>query len=236
MKRRQFLAGTGLILTGCVNPHILVEQYFKEKQQKDLKAIQAILNSYLGAKGELETITEMEMYGNRDNHKQSGMGIAYEDKLLTLGHVVHYQPTQYGFGEGLLLPVKKLAERTELNGQLLELIVANDTQDIAVFKLPKDYKGQRYPFGLGDSKDIKFGDEIIMIGNPRMEGYNIRFTTVSSPCDGNGFFTLNTHIIEGDSGTGSVSREDYKLMGLNARRKYGFVPNVIGIDKFKTYL
>lgn len=102
----------------------------------------------------------------------------------------------------------------------IDKIVLDGSRDIAIF----DAKHIGLPnFPCKPSKNIKLGDEVYIIGNPRLTGTNIRKGIISD-LDGSGmedeiehnkkyFFGTDIPVIGGDSGTPLVN-SDFELIGL----------------------
>ena len=228
--------GTTLFLSACgKNYHIqLLKELHQQGKAREVEAIRRILESYVT----LKTTTIYKGEEDKSVEKSwEGMGIVYGNNVITLDHVVSIysvreQITPYMYVES---PIEKIKEETKLNDATLEAKVKDQKTDIAVFKLPTDYKGAKFPFELGDSDKVEYGQEVLLIGNPHGEGYNVREGIVSNKIK-NGIFNISALVELGDSGTGTVDRNTFALLGLNAQKWWSAVTGVKSINLYKPYL
>lgn len=227
MNRRQFLgvSATALVCSACTQEYyrgILAELY-KQDKLREAESLQKIIDSCVYP----ETTIVFTDDGEEKIKQLKGIGIVFDKYLITVAHITT-APRQ------IRELIKIVKEETLLNGERLEEIVKDADKDIAVFKLPKDYKGQRYPFELGDSDKVGYGQEILVIGNPALEGINVREGIVSSKSK-NGEFSISPQVTNGDSGSATVDRHTFALLGLNRIIRYN-VAYAVGINEFKRYL
>ena len=210
----------------------------------EAEAIERILKSlYL-----VNTHFDYNLGDEKKEGVYQGVAIAYDNSLLTLSHITKPEeiPIQMGNYHVVRVPINVKGHQIE--GQDLEAIVDAEETDLAVYKLPKGFKGKRYPFGLGDSDEIYYTQPVLIIGNPGLEGVNVRNGEVSSKVrtvkeiaeDGSeshrtGFY-ISQHLYPGDSGSPLIDRERFgRLLGLNAE-SHGGRGFVRPINLFKPYL
>ena len=203
---------------------------------KEVIASYVLLRTYTEFKPQNESLFE------RVYAENGGIGIVYGGFVLTVDHVVSswsvHVDTPYG---SATIPTKeKINEKTYLGNIPLEEIVNNKVYDVAVFRAPSDFHGQKYPFELGDSSKLDYGHPIFLIGNPRLQGYNVREGIVSSPVriiDGREGFFISAPVTAGDSGTAVVDRRTFELLGLCSQKDRDTTTGiVIPINPFKPYL
>ena len=223
-----------LLLTGCYKIELsnfreISKQYYSEIQQKELDSIEKAIESFVF----MHTKTTDK---SGQVYEQDGFGVAYERFILTLNHIVSQDeivtPTPFG---RMTYYIDKEKEETTLGGVTIESIVKDKEKDIAVFRLPYAYRGESYPFGLGDSDKIRYTQEILLIGNPAYAGFNVREGIVSGKVQ-DGMFAVSANISGGDSGTITVDRHTFQILGINAERHYETIAKVRAINLFKPYL
>ncbi|MFH1151627.1 MAG: serine protease [Nanoarchaeota archaeon] len=183
------------------------------------------------------TITDIEGFGERE---KDGCGIIVDGKYLTMAHIILSNGKsilKYSSGQiPILLNVKR--RKTSLYGKELIPIHVSDEEDVAVFELPYNLKLPDFP--AKPSNSIRNGEEVYVIGNPYLEGHNIRKAYVSRlnvlgedklP---NGCFSIGKPVISGDSGSPIVS-SSFKLLGLADTELDNSLGYVRKIDKFRKY-
>lgn len=236
MQRRQVL-GLGLaslFLSACSKDYyrqILTEFYQKQKL-KEANHIQRAFESIVM----LETETEYKLEDKVDKTTRRGMGVVYDNYVLTVDHIVSQYGLQIQSPFGVMeIDFEKLKETTTLDGKVLEEIVNEKEKDIAVFKLPPNLIRNSYPFSLGDTDKLQYGQEILLIGNPALSGFNVREGIVSRKVENNRF-AISANIVPGDSGTIVVDRNTFELLGLNAQKWYNEIAVARPINLYKPYL
>ncbi len=226
MDRRQFLATLGIISSntaGCARyMKDLLEEIEKERIDYMLSMFKMITDSYAIAK----TTSKFLVNNSVEAEEKEGGGI-----ILSSGHfiTVDHNVSNYEGGN-----VKKIFEKTYINGSELETIVRDQERDIAVFELPKTLSHPSFPMDmLGDSDKIYIGQEVYLIGNPYMigaltkKGIISRLTNAKIDCEDDGSqrklvykaycdedFGLSIPPIGGDSGYGVFDTKEFKLLGL----------------------
>ena len=238
LNRRQVLGtlATSLFLTACGKGYHrqLLQELYGERRINEVSAIQGIINSY----EILVTNTKYRLTkeGEIKKAQRCGIGIAVNDYIISLNHIVSMDSIVFNTPFGLVAQeIFKEKEETTLDDIVLKEVIKDREQDIAVFKLYDEYIGDKFPFALGDSDKIQYGQEVLLIGNPQLQGINVREGIVSSKVRGNGFY-VSANITHGDSGSALIDRHTFELLGLNAQRHYDNVALIRPINLFKKYL
>jgi len=236
MNRRDALIGLVALVSGCtivVNPKIL-NPVFEDEPYK----IQRVIDSYVI----LNTVLDYKV--NQEVHQisQSGIGIVYGFRIITLDHISTVQPQKLVqlLEQHEAKSLSKIKEETSVRGIKLDSIVEDYEQDYSIFKTPNDFNHQSYPYELGNSDKIEYGQEILLIGNPRLKGWNVREGIVSSkvkkgPDERTSGFFISSYVEYGDSGSAVVDRRTFELLGL-AAEKYNGLTLVRPINIFTPYL
>ena len=237
MNRRQVLGlGATLFLTACGKGYHrqLLQDLYKEKRINEVSAIQKVINSY----EILVTNTKYRLTkeGEIEKAQRGGIGIVINNYIISLNHIVSMDSIVFNTPFGLVAQeIFKEKEETTLDDIVLKEVVKDKEQDIAVFKVYDEYIGDKFPFALGDSDKIQYGQEVLLIGNPQLQGINVREGIVSSKVKGNGFY-VSANITHGDSGSALIDRHTFELLGLNAQRHYDNIALIRPINLFKKYL
>jgi len=172
-----------------------------------------------------------------------GYGIVYKDKYLTPAHIVDIKgmPVATPFGT-FMIPFKNKKKKTTLYRKQLEEIFLDNDNDVAIFQLPKDLTLKTFPCEPSD--DINLGDEVYLIGNPRLTGTNIRKGYVSDLNGINhgshkaakkGCFGFTPIPGPGDSGSPIVSK-NFKLYGICNFQVGGVVGYAKRINEFMKHI
>ena len=235
MNRRQALGlGATLFLTACSKGYYkkLLQEFYEQGKTEEARAIEKIVQSYVFIDTKVKYKTQSEELETR----RKGIGIVVEDYILTLYHIVSIdsiiEHTPFGISS---VEINKISEENYIDGKVLEAVAKNRDLDLTVFKVPKGYSGERFPYGLGNSDLLEYGQEILLIGNPKLEGTNVREGIVAAKPSGE-YFITSAFITFGDSGTATVDRKTFELLGLNANRVYDELALVRSINKYKPYL
>lgn len=143
-----------------------------------------------------------------------GAGIIVDQNYITPAHCI---------GEVSDDDYDMINVETKLYGKKLKKSYISKEDDLAVFELPSDLHLPNFPCEV--SNEVYLGDEVYIIGNPYLEGANVRKTNVSRvkrlPQDfGKKIIGLDKKLIPGDSGTPTVNK-DFKLIGMNIFVKDG---------------
>lgn len=244
MKRRNFLKLSGLgavalVASSCgyqiVNLNDFEKMFDQIKEKKRAKLVENIkeikeniISTYSIAmiKGKIQ--------GNihRDFMEVWGEGLIFEDYILTVNHVVSFSEKAYiqdYYRKYGLIPtdLRLISENTRLksNGEVLEAILreegdGNGGRDMAIFKLPENYKKPNYKVKLGDSDKLKMYDEVHLLGDPsdiyfaprpgRISSFNGE--KYSSSLLSNGII-MGIKAVEGDSGS-PVMNNDGEIVGI----------------------
>ena len=225
MNRRDFLIASALVLvSGKTLGDVCVNQYQKGIIHKIYE-----LPKY---------IYKIDAFANVEgkNEHRHGFGVVVDNHYLTMAHIVNFSKrrvrTPFGIMEN---EVEVKEEKAKINDSEIERIVFNDREDIAIYKLPKELNVQEFP--CKPTSKRKLGDEVFLIGNPYMTGWNIRKGNISDldqygdnlPIES---FGIDFPGIPGDSGC-PVVNSNYELLGLQATR----VEYTLGyIKKIEDYL
>ncbi len=146
-----------------------------------------------------------------------------------------------------IIPDIKIDKRvTMLYDKILKEKVLDRDNDIAIFGLPLDLELEDFP-AMPSSK-YSLGDEVYIIGNPKLTGVNTRVAYIS---DLNGFdkyfssdrdaeltkncFGIDIGIIPGDSGSPVVNSK-FELLGLTDLNPFKDYPILGYIKRIDQYL
>lgn len=187
----------------------------------------------------LITYTIYENEGKKYPYKNSCMSIVYKDFILTTTHGVVDERKVGILIDNQYYDYQKIQNKNEhtfLRDVPLDVIIKKTENDVAVFRLPPNYDGAKFPFELGDSDNIYDGQEIYVIGNPGLTGLKLRPGTISSTTKKN-YFTISTLIVNGDSGTAVVDKKTFKLLGLVHGNGYNTHIGIVApINNYKPHL
>jgi hypothetical protein len=195
MNRREFLQTTGLVLLGGKTLFdICQKEYEKHIEYKIFNELPKY--SYLA-----QTITN-----NNKNYVDRGYGIVINNKYITMAHIINTDKFDTSKKE------------TFIRGQKLEKIIVDWENDVAVFNVPKSLNLKNYPCEIKTNIDL--GEKVYLIGNPFLDGINIRNGRIIDLDELNrelectkGCFGVDIVTISGDSGMPLVN-SDFKLLGL----------------------
>ncbi len=257
MDRRDFLinaaSGSALVLSyhffvAKDNGDILELIEKDKKQQSD--NIMLHIEGYKSNRLPLVTKTRYTTEDNAEpqEHITKGDGLIYKNKILTVDHIVSFyeieQMTPYG---PMSIPIDKISEKTYHNDIELEAVVKKShPDDMAIFKLPKFFNKPDYEIELGNSDELKYLDDIILIGDPVDMGVNVRQGKISRAVhtieigDGFKFFEtkgFNSDILPapGDSSEAGITL-DGKLIGFLNQRQFGALSHYTPINVYKPHL
>lgn len=222
--------------TIVVNPKVMEALYSDEPAN-----IRKVINSYRL----LHTTLDYEADNTSYQTNHLGTGIAYGNLILTLDHIVTFSPFELNIIRERYnaQSIRKIKEETFLQGHKLESIVKDSDSDLAVLRHPQvqlqSPHNSFYPFEIGDSDKLRYGQPIILIGNPGSRGWNIREGIISShvmksPSGSEGFY-ISPLVERGDSGSAVVDKHTFQLLGLVAEI-YGISSFARPINMFKPYL
>lgn len=177
-----------------------------------------------------KTVTTGKVGDQDFRNERQGTGFVYQDKYITVDHVVsvyfHAVETPVG---SFLIPIAEKVEKTYIiipgKGEFeLKEIVNDQENDLAVFSLPPEvcemgYCEKEYPLKL--RKDLKVGDEVYWIGNPLLAGHHYRRSYISRVEDLPGeqqewqnVAGLGTYVINGSSGAPVFDEKTGALVGV----------------------
>jgi len=230
MKRREFLQALGLMtVSGKFLYDTLSNEYQKNIIHKIYDLAPHVHKSMITSEikvGINETATK----------RQKGYGIVIDNKYLTMAHIVDTSEIFVNSPFGSMKVKRNITNRdVKLYGKRLEELIFDKKNDIAIFGLPRSMSIPSFP--AEPSIEINYGDDVYVIGNPRLRGTNIRKGKV---CDLDGVngsnktkncFGIDARIFPGDSGTPIVNK-DFKLLGLVSMEFHNFGY----IKKIKEYL
>jgi len=211
MKRRQFLQALGLM---TISGKFLYDTLSNEYQKNIINKIYSLAPHVHKS----ITTSKISIGINEETiKKQEGYGIVLDNKYLTMAHIVDASNITVNSPFGFLNIKRKVIDReVKLYGKKLEELVYDEKNDIAILGIPNN-SIPNFPCKL--NKEINYGDEIYIIGNPHLTGTNIRKGTI---CDLDGLdnnletkncFGIDARVFPGDSGTPIVNK-DFELLGL----------------------
>jgi len=185
--------------------------------------------------------TEAIVEGSADKIEHKGYGIVNEGYYFTPAHITDCatRTVQTPFGV-MTISEKVLEKKVSLYGKELEEIVFKPEKEIAIYKIPKELNLKSFPAEFID-RELRLGENVYIIGNPRLYGTNIRKGIISDLNDYNqespgiNSFGMNIPVIGGDSG-GSIINEDFKLIGLTSYVAAHFLGYGVRITEFKKEL
>ncbi len=170
-----------------------------------------------------------------------GMGIIYDDYYLSMAHIpnsLDYREQRLPFGT-IRIPLNPKNKSATVMKSNLETLVANSKTDVFIGKPGIKIKN----FPCEAKRDVKLSEEVYLIGNPELKGFNIRKGYVSD-LDGFGdifgkaeyTFGVDFPIHPGDSGCPVVNK-DFKLLGLAnyvVAHKFGYISKIgLYLDEIK---
>ena len=223
VNRREFLMALGIFgLSGKILSDVLINEHKKHLISKIYNELPSQI--YLA-----EHKAEVKTGGETKEKIQKGYGIIINKHYITPAHICDFSAVDVmtPFGR-MTVNQDVLSQEAYLGKNKLEQKVIDTKRDVAVFKLPENMKGY-IDFQAEPSTKINLGDEVYLIGNPKLSGVNIRKANIS---DLNGYiipnntiqveeyFGVDQRLIAGDSGTPVVSK-DFKLLGLSEINFYG---------------
>ena len=192
-----------------------------------------------------KTHYNIQITGKDETEELIGDGIIVGDYVITVAHIVSLKEAVVNtpFGE-FNQPIGKISERTYIGETELERIIADNDRDIAVLRLPKDYKKPAYKIKLADSDTLKLIEGIYLIGNMAGIGLNIREGVISNSIGEKVFedqyrtsgFNVSTSGFYGDSGNPVINLQG-EVIGLFAQLHFqGRSSFVKPINWFKEYM
>ncbi len=198
----------------------------------------------------LVTKTEYTTENNPEPQENitKGDGLIYRNKILAVDHIVSFYAIEYfSFGLPISIPINKISEKTYHNDvELEEVIKKSHPDDMAIFKLPKFFNKPDYKIELGDSDELKYLDEVILIGDPADMGVNVRQGRISRAVHtiemSDGFkefktkgFNSDIKPAPGDSSEAVIGL-DGKLLGFLNQRQFEVLSHYTPIDVYKPHL
>lgn len=195
IKRREFLQAACLVLlSGKTLFNVCQKEYKKYIEYKIFNDLPKY--NYLAT-----TITN-----DNENLVEKGYGIVINNKYITMAHIIN---------DNKFDDFKK---ETFIRGIKLEKIVVDWEKDVAVFKVPKSLNLKNYP--CKTKTNIKLGEKVYLIGNPFLDGTNIRSGRIIDLDELNkelectkGCFGVDIITISGDSAAPLIN-SDFELLGL----------------------
>jgi len=222
MNRREFLTSIALILlSGYTLQNVCKEELKKVDKRKIYESASRIY--------EISTKGKVESMGRVIDAKMSGVGIVYNQKFLTVAHVVNLKNR---INNPLKYPLHVSSE-SYVNENKLEKELIDFEKDVAIFKIPENLKLNN--FSEKTDLNIFYGKEVYLIGNPSGFGTNIRKGEICD-LDGylkedEGYFGINCPTIPGDSGSPVVNKYG-ELMGITAKSLYSTMGYIKKIEEF----
>lgn len=149
--------------------------------------------------------------------KRGGMGIILNGYYITMNHITDIGKVRKETAFGNYSKRYKIFDYTaKLYNHTIDKVIFDELYDIAIFDA-RHLGLQDFPCKLSDKIEIR--DEVFLIGQPGLDGLNIRKGEIT---DLNGLqsednreclFGTDINVMGGDSGCPLVS-SDYKLLGL----------------------
>lgn len=253
MINRRDLVKLGLVgFVAGLTPAVAYDFYKNNLSKRFLnKEINAILENMVN----LETVTkenvgsrnpELELEsGLKDEQfkyvKTTGQGIIYGDYILTADHIVskYVKIIPFPGGAPFMILIDKESEITKTGNYELEEVVKKMEGDLAIFKLPKDYKKPSSKVVLGDSDKLKMLDEIYLIGDPGDLVFTVRkgimartgeFGLPVNEFGGSGY--LSSFIAAPGDSASPIINDSGEIVGL-LTSSYGVYSIFTPINKFK---
>ena len=234
INRKEFLKNSLIGIIGITSGLSFGKQaydYCSEQNKKNiLYNIYNVLPNHIHlAKTTLKMINKNEEI-EKLIEENIGCGIILKGKYVTMAHITNIEFVKEGNYITIdnkriirMLPGSKLEKKVELYGHELKELALND---VAIYKLPQELKNKLriQEFPCKPKTKISLGEKVYIIGNPELEGSNIREARISDK-DGfdsveetnnqkkNSLFGVSMEVIPGDSGTPIVN-ENYELIGL----------------------
>lgn len=234
LTRRDFMLSTGLLLLfgkDCLN------NYY---DKKDEEIIHKIYNKYPQKLHETVTNTKLR---NSDILMSKGSGIIVDDKYITAAHVVDNTITEQRTPFGIQSMLNDVVNQTTtLYDVPLENVYLNNEDDVAVFNLsPEQYNLNGFTIDDCCFEEPQLGETIYIIGNPALQGMNIRRGYVSD-LDGlklhnnnPAFFGIDKPLVPGDSG-GIIVNKKGRLKGINSQVLSGALGYAVKLKEFERWL
>jgi len=228
MNRRDFLIAGTAFLGGCGSDglarRIEALEYQGQLAEQRSRNIRRIYNELPNHVYIVDIVSKLKNDGR--SSKDKGAGVVIDGKYLTVSHILIPSWIFKHRYSSIKIPIEFSDQKTSLNGKKLEKIVDDSESEVVVFKLPNGLKLPNFP--AEPSNEVELGQEVYIIGNPDLRGFNIRRASVSD-LDGldklegeedsfmnrRSVFGVDTNFIFGDSGCPVVS-SDFKLLGLAA--------------------
>lgn len=239
MSRRQFLSLSLLSMAGVGLSGGKFAYDLISKKEEDIKKFKI----YNELPKQVYLAEKTSTFYNKNKKplelKKVGHGIILENKFLTMAHI--FESEEQEPEEKKKLETKPDKIEINLLGHNLEKFVINPKEDVAIYSFPKGIKLKN--FLCKPSDKISLGDEVYIIGNPNVQGFNVRKCYVSD-LDGldedeitKKCFGIDKTIIPGDSGC-PVVNSNFELIGLCYGKypKDGGLGYVTKIDEFLKYL
>jgi len=184
---------------------------------------------------------ECDLFGEK-TISTNGYGVILGNYYLTLNHIAKQYsitvPSPFGPQRIDVILKSSTHHLDQEMTNKLEEVYCSTKDDIAIFKLTKpDDRKWKFGFNTGE---LKYKDVVYLIGNPKLNGINIREAKVSDmdgiiieklgvSCGDN--FGVDSVVIPGDSGTPVVDA-DFKLVGFSQAVLYGSLGYVKKIKPF----
>lgn len=180
-------------------------------------------------------IAEYSADSDGGERKNRGVGIFLDDHYISVNHIpegMKSEKVRTGFGY-MHINYNLENRKMTINDKPLDILVEDHASDMLI---AKQRVNTFFNFPCDTSNDIKYGDNIYIIGNPELEGTNIRQGKIS---DLDGFadsdwaikentFGIDIPVHPGDSGSPIVN-DKFQLLGLAqyvACGKFGYVSKI----------
>jgi len=257
LNRRTFIttasaSGLVLMLESCTPKFILkdVEKHLAELYEQELEYRDQMIQKVIDATPKLKVIVEHNLISATEE-RRTGYGVHYNGYILTVRHLTHLSDVVNAGLFGVIEVKPEVLEKQKstayIQGKELELVVTDKEKDMTIYKVPKGLDLPDYPSELGDNSKMKLGQEIYLVGNPDLEGWNIRKAEISKldaqDYDGPDFglnkysFGFSLPIIPGDSGTPIVDAKSFNLLGISRYRRWEGGPGfATKIDNYKPFM
>lgn len=244
MDRREFIE-TGLVMLVTGNVMYSVADYIKNEEVKSKnKEQEDIINKIYNEYPNMLHISKTKSVTDEDKELNvSGYGIVINNQYVSVAHIVDSSEKEIKTPFGLVHQFNTIKSKsTTLYGVELEDIYISHKDDVAVLGIPSIINVNN-KFTLDDIcfDDPKLGEDVYIVGNPGLQGVNVRKAKVSDLDfiehyeNNKNYFGLDKGFMGGDSGTIAVNKGG-KVLGINSFVFGGIFGYSIKMKAYEKYL